>query len=93
MHEQKFKDPLSSTCQVSSERGVLDLESDVLGSILNGGNILSLYFFLFLHSKAFDANIGIIANVVCFFAGYYCLKIKLQIIEYPFNGEYFCWLV
>ena len=29
VHEQKFKDLLSSTCQVSSERGVLDLESEV----------------------------------------------------------------
>ena len=29
MHKKKFKDPLSSTCQVSSERRVLDLESEV----------------------------------------------------------------
>ena len=29
VHEQKFKDPLSSTCQVSIERIVLDLESGV----------------------------------------------------------------
>ena len=29
MHEQKFKDPLSSTCPLSSERSVLDLESEV----------------------------------------------------------------
>ena len=27
VHEQKFKDPLSSTCQISPERRVLDLES------------------------------------------------------------------
>ena len=30
VHEQKFKDPLSSTCQVSSERRVLDLELEVM---------------------------------------------------------------
>ena len=60
MHEQKFKDLLSSTCQVSVERIVLDLESEVMrgpGSIPTGGNILS-------RSKASDANIDIIANFV-----------------------------
>ena len=35
------------------------------GSILTRGNNLSLDFFLFLRSKASDANNGIIANVVC----------------------------
>ena len=42
VHEQKFKDLLSSTCQVSPERIVLDLESEVmrgLCSIPTGGNI------------------------------------------------------
>ena len=29
VHEQKFKDLLSSTCQVSEERSMLDLESEV----------------------------------------------------------------
>ena len=50
VHEQKFKDPLSSTCQVSVKRRVLDLESEAmrgLGSIPTGGNILSLEFFCF----------------------------------------------
>ena len=45
---------------------VLDLESEVAqrpGLILTGGNILFLEF-LFLHCKAYDANIGIIANFV-----------------------------
>ena len=28
-HEEKFKDPLKSTCQISSGRRVLDLESDI----------------------------------------------------------------
>ena len=48
VHEQEFKDLLSSTCQVSVERIVLDLESEVirgLGSIPTGGNILSVDFF------------------------------------------------
>ena len=39
MHEQKFKDLLSSTCQVSPERIVLDLESEIMtgpGSIPTG---------------------------------------------------------
>ena len=48
VHEQMFKDLLSSTCQVSVERIVLDLESEVmrgLGSIPTGDNILSLDFF------------------------------------------------
>ena len=64
MHEQKFKDLLSSTHQVSPERIVLDLESVVMrcwGSIPTRGNILSLAF-LFSHSKPSDANIGIITN-------------------------------
>ena len=41
---------------------MLDLKSWDSGSILTGGNIL---FHFFSHSKASDANIGIIANVVC----------------------------
>ena len=36
-----------------------------LGSIPTGGNILSLDFFLFSRSKASDANIGIVANIMC----------------------------
>ena len=43
---------------------MLDFESWTSGSILTGGNILLLEF-LFSRSKASDANIGIIANVVC----------------------------
>ena len=45
--EQKFKDLLSSTCPVSVESMVLDLESEGRrrpGSIPTGGNILSLNF-------------------------------------------------
>ena len=48
MYEQKFKDLLSNTCQVSVEMIVLDLESEMmrgLGYIPTGGNILSLDFF------------------------------------------------
>ena len=39
MHEQKFKDLLSSKCQVSVERILLDLESEGPGSIPTRGNI------------------------------------------------------
>ena len=63
MHEQKFKDLLSSTCQVSVERIVFDLESEVMrgpGSISTGGNIFVTGFFS--RSKASEANIAIIAN-------------------------------
>ena len=45
VHEQEFKDLINSTCPVSVERRVLDLESEAmrgLGSIPTGGNILSL---------------------------------------------------
>ena len=59
VHEQKFKDLPSSTCLTSSERIVSDLESEVMrgqGSIPTGGNILSLNFFLFLHSKDENAK-------------------------------------
>ena len=59
VHEQKFKDLLSSICQVSVESRVLDLESEAPGSIPTGGNILSLAFFLFSRSKDENANIGI----------------------------------
>ena len=65
VHEQKFKDPLSSICQVSVERRVLDLESEVMrgpGSIPTRGNILSQDFIS--RSKASDANIAIIGNFV-----------------------------
>ena len=62
VHEQKFKDLLSSTCQVSVERSMLDLRSEVQWFNTHLGNILLLEFFVFSHSKASDANIGIIAN-------------------------------
>ena len=66
VHEQKFKDLLSSTCQVIPEWRMLDLESEVKrspGSIPTGGNIFSLDF-LFSCCKASDVNIGIITNFV-----------------------------
>ena len=52
VHEQKFKDLLSSTCQLHVERRVFDLESEAMGSIPTGGNILSLEFFCFPAVKA-----------------------------------------
>ena len=63
VHEQKFKGLLSSSCQVSVERSMLDLESEVQWFNTHWGNILLLEIF-FLHSKASDTNIGIIANFV-----------------------------
>ena len=54
MHEHKFKDLLRSTCLTSSERRVLDLESEImrgLGFIPAGGNILSIGFFCFHIAK------------------------------------------
>ena len=50
VHEQKFKDLLSNTWQVSVERLVLNLESEAMrgrGSIPTVSNILSLDFFGF----------------------------------------------
>ena len=46
VHEQKFKDVLNSTCQISPKKIVLDLESEVmrgLGSIPTGGYIFSKF--------------------------------------------------
>ena len=58
VYEQKFKDLLGSTCQVSVERRGP-------GSIPTGGNIFHwIFFLLFSRSKASDANIGIIGNFV-----------------------------
>ena len=50
-HEQKFKDPLSSTCQVRSERRVSYLESEVLGAILTGVTFLVTGIFCFHLAK------------------------------------------
>ena len=47
VHEQKFKDLLSNTCQVSVERSMLDLEAEVQWFNTHSGNILLLEFFIF----------------------------------------------
>ena len=47
VHEQKFKDLLSSTCQVSVERSMLDLKSEVQWFNTHWGNILLLEIFVF----------------------------------------------
>ena len=47
VHEQKFKDLLSNTCQVSVERSMLDLEAEVQWFNTYWGNILLLEFFCF----------------------------------------------
>ena len=46
VHEQKFKDLLSSSCQVNVERNMLDLESEVQWFNTHWGNILLLDFFV-----------------------------------------------
>ena len=60
-HEQKFKDIPSSTCQVTVERRVLDLESEVMRDlgIFPIGGTFCYWNFLFSHSKDENANIGI----------------------------------
>ena len=63
VHEEKFKDLLSSTYQVSPERIVFDLELEVQVFNTHWGNILLLEF-LFSCCKASDTNIGIITNFV-----------------------------
>ena len=62
VHEQKFKDLLSSTCQLSVERIVLDLESEAGWVLFPLGVTFSTGFFS--RSRASDANIAIIANFV-----------------------------
>ena len=62
VHEQKFKDLLSSTCQVSVERIVLDWnqrlwEAHVLFPL--GVTFCHCIFFLFSRSKDENATIGI----------------------------------
>ena len=47
VYEQKFKDLLSSTCQVSVERSMLNLKSEVQWFNTHWGNILLLEFFVF----------------------------------------------
>ena len=59
VHEQKFKDLLSSTCQVSPERIVSDLGSEILGglvSIQTEGNIFHCFFFVFYVVKPIVVN-------------------------------------
>ena len=62
VHEQNFKYLRSSTSQISSEKRVLDLETEVHWlSIHLGENILFQVIFI-SRTKASDANIVIIAN-------------------------------
>ena len=58
VHGQKFKDLLSSKCQVSVERIVLDLESEGPGSIPTGGNIFLKFYNPNLHSIARSDSLG-----------------------------------
>ena len=47
VHEHRFKDLLSCTCQDSVERSMLDLGSEVQWFNTSWGNILLLEFFVF----------------------------------------------
>ena len=62
VHEQKFKDLLSSTCQISPGGMVLDLESEVMRGPGSISTSIFHWIFLFSCGKASGANIGIIAN-------------------------------
>ena len=64
MYKQKFKDPLSSTCKISLERRVLDLESQAQVQSLMEVPFCHWIYMITL-SKASDSNIGIIAIVMC----------------------------
>ena len=48
MHKQTFKDPLSSTCQISSERRVLDLESEVQAQVQSSLGVTFCHW-IFVH--------------------------------------------
>ena len=58
MHEQKFRDLLSSTCQVSVERIVLDLESEAAWVLFPPQ--VTFCHWIFSRSKASDAYIAIL---------------------------------
>ena len=60
VHEKTFKDLLISTCQISSERRVLDLESELQGSNTHWVT-LSYWNILFSRSETSDV---IIVNFV-----------------------------
>ena len=68
VHEKKFKNPLSSTCQVHPERIVLDLESEVMrgpGSILVRANRLTFFtgFFGFQVVKPMMPILALLATL------------------------------
>ena len=61
VHEQKFKDLLRSTCQVSVERIVLDLESEVMrgpSSISTRVTFFSKFYNPNLHNIARSDSLG-----------------------------------
>ena len=58
VHEQKFKDLLSSKCQVSVERIVLDLESEGLVLFPLGVTFFSKFYNPNLHNIARSDRIG-----------------------------------
>ena len=58
VHEQKFKDLLSSTCQVSVERIVLDLEWEARVLFPLGVTFFSKFYNPNLHNIARSDNLG-----------------------------------
>ena len=58
---RSFKDLLSSTCQVSVERIVLDLESEAASVLFPPG--VTFYHWIFSRSKASDVNIANFVNL------------------------------
>ena len=48
MHEQKFKDLLSSTCLTSSDRKLLDLESEAMRGLVLSPLGVTFYHWIFL---------------------------------------------
>ena len=64
--EQKFKNFLSSTCQINLEMSVgLGIKGQEVQYSLGVRFCDWIFLFSDRSSKASDANIGIIANVVC----------------------------
>ena len=53
---RSLKIPLVANARLAQKGEVLDLESELPGSLITGGNILSLDFFLFSRVKAFTIS-------------------------------------
>ena len=81
---------LQANAHLAQKVECVDLESEIRERprfYPHWGNILSLDFFVFTHSKGSDANISIIANVVCLLKprfphmGLYQIQMKTEFSE------------